>query len=193
MGFEAGRRTGNNWEDILFIDGLIKNSDKKSNGSIMNITGKEERDFELRFSTLLEANKDKINGKLISQQNKDTTVKQIYCFGKKHRPDMAINDDGIAIEIKYINNSFDGVKMALGQSFMYRLRYKFVINIIVISEENKSVYEKALNGEEKDLEDIMKYLADNMNVYTYIVPAFSLKAGQKKVFEVNDISNNEKE
>lgn len=187
MGFEAGRRTGNNWEDILFIDGLIKNSDKKSNGSIMNITGKEERDFELRFSTLLEANKDKINGKLISQQNKDTTVKQIYCFGKKHRPDMAINDDGIAIEIKYINNSFDGVKMALGQSFMYRLRYKFVINIIVISEENKSVYEKALNGEEKDLEDIMKYLAEKMNVYTYIVPAFSLKAGQKKVFEVNGL------
>ena len=105
---------------------------------------------------------------------------------------MTINDDGIAIEIKYINNSFDGVKMALGQSFMYRLRYKFVINIIVISEENKSVYEKVLNGEEKDLEDIMKYLAENMNVYTYIVPAFSLKNGQKKVFEVNDISNNEK-
>ena len=192
MGFESGRRTGNNWEDILFIDELIKNSDKKSNGSIMNITGKEERDFELRFSTLLEANKEKINGKLISQQNKDTTVKQIYCFGKKHRPDMAINDDGIAIEIKYINNSFDGVKMALGQSFMYRLRYKFVINIIVISEENKSVYEKALNDEEKDLEDIMKYLAENMNVYTYIVPAFSLKNGQKKVFEVNNISNNER-
>ena len=82
MGFEAGRRTGNNWHDIMFIDELIKNSDKKSNGSIMNITGKEERDFELRFSTLLEANKEKINGTLISQQNKDTTVKQIYCFGK---------------------------------------------------------------------------------------------------------------
>ena len=187
MGFESGRRTGNNWEDIIFIDRLIKNSDKKASGSIMNITGKEEKDFELRFSTLLEANKEKINGKLISQQNKDTTVKQIYCFGKKHRPDMAINDDGIAIEIKYINNSFDGVKIALGQSFMYRLRYKFVVNIIVVSEENKEVYEKALNGEEKDLEDIMKYLAEEMNVYTYIVPAFSLKNGQKRVFEVNDI------
>ena len=102
---------------------------------------------------------------------------------------MVINDDGIAIEIKYIKNSFDGVKMALGQSFMYRLRYKFVINIIVISEDNKDVYEKALNGEEKDLEDILKYLAEDMNVYTYIVPAFSLKNGQKKVFEVNDLEN----
>lgn len=188
MGFEKGKRTGKNWEDILFIDSLIKNSDKKNNGSIMNITGKEEKDFELRFSSLLDANKVKLNGNLISQQNKDTTVKQIYCFGKKHRPDMTINDDGIAIEIKYINDNFDGVKMALGQSFMYRLRYKFVINVIVISEKNKDVYEKALNGEEKDLEDILKYLADDMNVFTYIVPAFSLKNNQKRVFEVNGLT-----
>ena len=187
MGFEKGKRTGKNWEDILFIDSLIKNSDKKNNGSIMNITGKEEKDFELRFSSLLDANKVKLNGNLISQQNKDTTVKQIYCFGKKHRPDMTINDDGIAIEIKYINDNFDGVKMALGQSLMYRLRYKFVINVIVISEKNKDVYEKAVNGEEKDLEDILKYLADDMNVFTYIVPAFSLKNNQKRVFEVNGL------
>lgn len=189
MGFEKGKRSGKNFEDVLFIDSLIKNSDKKSTGSIMNITGKEEKDFELRFSSLLDACKEKINGNIISQQNKDTTVKQIHCFGKKHRPDMTINDDGIAIEIKYINDNFDGVKMALGQSFMYRLRYKFVINIIVISEKNKDVYEKALNGEEKDLEDILKYLADDMCVYTYIVPAFSLKNNQKKAFEVNGLEN----
>ena len=188
MGFEKGKRTGKNWEDILFIDSLIKNSDKKTSGSIMNITGKEEKVFELRFSSLLDANKVKLNGNLISQQNKDTTVKQIYCFGKKHRPDMTINDDGIAIEIKYINDNFDGVKMALGQSLMYRLRYKFVINVIVISEKNKDVYEKAVNGEEKDLEDILKYLADEMNVFTYIVPAFSLKNNQKRVFEVNGLA-----
>ena len=188
MGFEKGKRTGKNWEDILFIDSLIKNSDKKTNGSIMNITGKEEKVFELRFSSLLDANKVKLNGNLISQQNKDTTVKQIYCFGKKHRPDMTINDDGIAMEIKYINDNFDGVKMALGQSLMYRLRYKFVINVIVISEKNKDVYEKAVNGEEKDLEDILKYLADDMNVFTYIVPAFSLKNNQKRVFEVNGLA-----
>ena len=188
MGFEKGKRTGKNWEDVLFIDSLLKNADKKSSGSIMNITGKEEREFELRFSTILDANKGKINGEIVSQQNKDTTVKQIYCFGKKHRPDMTINDDGIAIEIKYINDNFDGVKMALGQSLMYRLRYKFVINVIVISEKNKDVYEKALNGEEKDLEDIIKYLADDMNVFTYIVPAFSLTKGQKRVFEVNGLA-----
>lgn len=40
----------------------------------MNITGKEEKDFELRFSSLLDANKVKLNGNLISQQNKDTML-----------------------------------------------------------------------------------------------------------------------
>ena len=96
MGFEKGKRTGKNWEDVLFIDSLVKNADKKNTGSIMNITGKKEKVFELRFSSILDANKRNLNGKLISQQNKDTTVKQIYCGGKKHRPDMVINDDGIA-------------------------------------------------------------------------------------------------
>ena len=191
MGFESGKRTGKNWDDILFIDSLIKNADKKSNGSIMNITGKEEKAFELAFSSILYANRGKLNGNLISQQNNDTTVQQVYCFGKKHRPDMTINDDGIAIEIKYINDNFDGVKMALGQSFMYRLRYKFVINVIVISEKNKDVYEKSLNGEEKDLENILKYLAREMNVYTYIIPAFPLKGNQKRVFEVNGLNQSD--
>ena len=100
---------------------------------------------------------------------------------------MSVNEDGIAIEIKYINNSLDGLKMALGQRIMYRIRYKFVINIIVISEENKEIYEKAINDEEKDLEDIMKYLADSLNIFTYIVPRCSLKNNQKRVFEVNGL------
>ena len=30
MGFEKGKRTGKNWEDVLFIDSLVKNADKKS-------------------------------------------------------------------------------------------------------------------------------------------------------------------
>ena len=42
MGFESGKRTGKNWEDILFIDTLIKTGDKKKGGSIMNITGKKK-------------------------------------------------------------------------------------------------------------------------------------------------------
>ncbi|MCI5523029.1 MAG: hypothetical protein MR449_02715 [Spirochaetia bacterium] len=191
MGFESGKRKGNIWNDVLFIDSLIKqkgaSTDKKNNSGIMNISGKDERTFETRFSSLLEANTDRLNGKIITQQNNDTSVQAVYCFGKKHRPDMSVNEDGIAIEIKYINNSLDGLKMALGQSLMYRLRYKFVINLIVVSEENKEIYEKAINDEEKDLEDIMKYLADSLNIFTYIVPGFSLKNNQKRVFEVNGL------
>ena len=34
-------------------------------------------------------------------------------------------------------------------------------------------------GKEKDLEDTLQYLADHMNVFTYIVPAFTLGPGVK--------------
>ena len=53
MGFEKGKRTGKNWEDILFIDSLIKNSDKKTSGSIMNITGKERKFLNFVFHLFL--------------------------------------------------------------------------------------------------------------------------------------------
>lgn len=77
--------------------------------------------------------------------------------------------------------------MALGQSLIYRLRYRFVINLIVVSEDYRDVYDNLLEGGEKDFEDILKLLSDDMNIFTYIVPSFKLKNGQKLSFEVNGI------
>jgi hypothetical protein len=34
--------------------------------------------------------------------------------------------------------------------------------------------------EEKDLEDILQHLAKNMNIFSYVVPAFNVKPGIKK-------------
>ena len=48
--------------------------------------------------------------------DKDTTVRSVYLFGKKHWPDLTINEDGIAVEIKYLSGSLDGLKQAIGQS-----------------------------------------------------------------------------
>ena len=49
----------------------------------------------------------------MSQVEKDTTVRSVYLFTKKHRPNLTINDDGIAIEIKYPSGSLDGLKQAI--------------------------------------------------------------------------------
>jgi len=86
---------------------------------------------------------------------------------------MTLDEHGIAIEIKFI--TYAGLKEAIGQGYLYRLRYKFVFLILIISEARKSIYFDIAAGKEKDLEDTLQHLADSMNIFTYIVPAFSIK------------------
>ncbi|NQS98480.1 MAG: hypothetical protein HQ591_08505, partial [candidate division Zixibacteria bacterium] len=94
------------------------------------------------------------------------------------RPDLTLEENGIAIEIKFV--TYAGLKAAIGQGYFYRLRYKFVFLILVISEARRKIYRSIDNGEEKDLEDILSQLAEQMNIFTYIVPAFNIKPGMRK-------------
>ena len=97
MTFQVGRRRGNVWDDVNTVDGIVK-------GARFNLTGKTERDFEMLFSERVRAKEDRLKGKIISQVDKETVVQSVYCFGKKHRPDLTINDDGIAIELKFMED-----------------------------------------------------------------------------------------
>jgi len=166
MAFQSGHRRGQVWEDVQTLDTIIKNTR-------FNLTGKSEREFELAFMSAVAANKDRIKGDIHSQVDKDTVVRSVYLFGKKHRPDLTINEDGIAVEIKFLSNSLDGLKQAIGQSIFYRVRYRFVINLFVIDEKYKDTYLKGANDEEKDLEEICKDLSSDMNIVSYLVPAFN--------------------
>lgn len=174
MGFKTGRKKGMLWEDALQLDSVIRDFP-------FNTTGKNEREFETGFATTLMAMKSLFKSDIITQIDKSTTVQSVFCFGKKHRPDLSFeisNSLGVAVEIKFVN--YAGLKEAIGQGIFYRLRYKFVFLIIVISEKRKSIYEGIDIGKEKDLEDILSYLATNMNIFTYIVPAFNIKPGTRK-------------
>ena len=180
MGFEKGIRRGSLWDDVITIDAIIKKTR-------FNLTGRSEREFELAFTQTLVANSDRLNGKIFSQTDQETIVKSVYCFGKRHRPDLTINEDGIAFEIKYLSDSLDGIKFALGQGMLYRLRYKFVFNILILAKSHKETYSKASKGEERDLEDIFKYLGDETNIFSYIVPAFSAAPNLKSCIECNGL------
>lgn len=175
MSFEAGRRRGRYWEDVQKLDKLIRNHN-------FNITSKSEKDFENSFSSVLMNRKEDFSSKIITQIDKEVIVQSVYCFGKNHRPDLTLDKDGIAVEIKYINETTDGAKHAIGQAYFYRLRYRFAVIVLVLSQKNKALYEKIINGEEKDLEDIVKQLADELNIFCYIMPAFSLKPNIKGHF-----------
>ena len=184
MGFQVGPRRSNVWDDVQAIDKII-------NDTNFARTLKNERGFENLFMSTLDARKKELKGKIHSQLDKDTSVRSVTMFGKRHRPDLTINEDGIAIEIKFLSNRLDGLKQAIGQSIIYRVRYRFVVNLLVIDEQNKEVYAKASNDEEKDLEDICLELSKDMNIFTYLVPAFSVDRGLKKILSWNDVDKGE--
>jgi hypothetical protein len=181
MAFQSGHRRGQVWDDVKTLDRIIQNTR-------FNLTGKSEREFELAFMSSVSANRDRINGAIHSQVDKDTIVRSVYLFGKKHRPDLTINEDGIAVEIKFLSNSLDGLKQAIGQSIFYRVRYRFVMNLFVIDEKYKETYLKGANEEEKDLEEILKDLSSDMNIFSYLVPAFNPGANIKALLHWNDIA-----
>jgi len=172
MGFEPGRKRGQYWESCKKLDEIIRDFP-------FHTTGKSEKDFETGFSTVLMAReKDFRPTKVITQIDKASTVQSVYCFGKNHRPDITLGDDGAAIELKFV--TYAGLREAIGQGFLYRLRYKFAFLILIISEDRASIYNDLAINEEKDLHDTLRYLADTINIFTYVVPAFVPKPGIKK-------------
>jgi hypothetical protein len=173
MGFEVVRRRGGTWEDAKLLDSLL-------NRSSFNLTGKSEREFESSFAGALSSHRDDFKNPVITQMNKEAVVQSVYCFGKKHRPDMTIGESGVAIEMKLVH--YEGLKDAIGQGHLYRLRYKFVFLVLIVREDRKDLYFEIENGQEKDLMDTLQYLAENLNIFTYLVPAFTVKQpGVRKV------------
>jgi hypothetical protein len=168
MGFEPVKRRGSYWEDVKKIDEVIKDFP-------FHTTGKCEKDFENGFSTALMAMQSDFENEVITQIDKTRKVKSVFCFGKNNRPDLTISKDGIAFEIKYFSNSSDGFNEAIGQGYLYRLQYKFVFIILVIGEKKKDLYYNIAEGKEKNMEDILYHLSKEMNIFTYIVPAFEIK------------------
>lgn len=165
MGFEAGRRRGRYWEDAKKLDEFFHDYP-------FHTTGKKERDFENGVAMSLLTKRKEFNAQVITQIDKSATVKSIFCFGKKHRPDITLDENGIAIEVKFV--TYSGLKEAIGQGYLYRLRYRFVVLVLIISETRKNVYLAIAEGKEKDLEDTLQHLANSMNIFTYIVPAFRI-------------------
>lgn len=173
MSFESGRKRGRYWEDAQSLHDTVMKFPFQT-------TGKNESAFERGFATTLMATRDRYNSDVITQIDRESTVQSVYCFGKKHRPDMTLGESGIAIEMKFI--TYSGLKNAIGQGHLYRLRYRFVFLILIVSEKSKQIYENIENGQEKDLEDTLRYLATNMNIFAYVVPSFRIKTpGVRKV------------
>lgn len=184
MSFEKeGRRRGKVWDDLSVLDDVICNNS-------FNRSGDKEKDFERYLTGFISSKKDKFSDVAISETDKEgTPIRQAYCFGKNHRPDMAIGGDGIVIELKYGN--IDNIKQAIGQSIIYRLEYKFAVTVYILPKENKELYEDITSGaKENNIKEILKYLADELNIFTYIIPAFKIGVGIPKVYKTFNPNKN---
>ena len=171
MGFKATKKNGRFWDDVKKLDSTIKNTS-------FNKTFKSEREFEAAFSAILSHEQSSFNCEVISQTDGAASVESVKCMGKNYRPDLTLDRDGVAVELKHIK--YDGLKDAIGQAYLYRLKYRFVFLVLIISKERQSVYEEL--DKEQDLKDALQHLADNMKIFTYIVPAFKPKSGTKKCY-----------
>jgi hypothetical protein len=184
MAFKTGRKFGKYWEDVKQLDKYIHDHD-------FNSTSKTEKSFENGFANSLKALQDRFNTELVTQVHRSARVGSVHCFGKNHRPDMTYvdidkQDDIIAIELKKI--SYAGLKSAIGQGLIYRMKYRFVLIVLIMSDKCKDTYLEIENGQDQNLEDMLKYLAEENNIFTYIVPAFPVKPGIRKVISFYDVN-----
>ena len=63
-----------------------------------------------------------------------------------------------------------------------------VLNLSVIDEKYKDNGLTGVNDEEKDLEEILKELASDMNISGYLTPVFNPGTNIKALLQWNDIA-----
>ncbi|PJZ77383.1 hypothetical protein [Leptospira neocaledonica] len=152
--FVANRKTGYYWESLDTI--------KKIVGRLsLDINAEDERKFEDRLSGALQPNFDDF----IDQRNIQQVMTRITAFGHDHRPDMSIGKDGVAIEVKVIRTG-SSIREAIGQAFIYRLGYRFVVIIWVDTSKDKS-YKVSIEDPNSQEFQFLKELEEH-NIYCLV-------------------------
>ena len=174
-----GRKTGVIWADVKKMDRLLRNFHYE-------LRAKTEREFGIALSTIIgNSKRSKFKNSVYSEIDKTTKVPSVYCFGKKNRPDLAINHNGIALEYKFCNS--DGLSKAIGQGMIYRMKYKFVFLVLILKSDprTKKFYLDYCNGleEQELLSQLLTELAKSSRIYTYIIPSFNSADSKFKQFK----------
>ncbi len=171
MTFKRGKQSGKLWADLQNVTHYIEQAN-------CNNTSNTERQFENLIYGCLDANRNHLNHEVIFQRNTNQSVNSAEFFGKNHRPDMSIDSDGVAIELKFVNSSLDSVRTAIGQGFIYRKSYKFVMLVLVLSKDHEELFNHAYDNNlaKSDTDNLFHKLADD-NIFTILKAGFSVRKG----------------
>lgn len=153
--FKPAKRTGIHWKNLQKAIRAIKKIP-------LDIRGDNERKFEDRISGALTV---AFRDAFIDQRNTQQVMTRVSLFDHDHRPDMSIETDGVAIEVKVIKSGHS-FREAIGQSLIYRLGYRFVV-VIWIDKSKKKTYKSLIEDKKSDENKFLKQLEEN-NIYCII-------------------------
>lgn len=153
--FKPAKRTGIHWKNLQKAIRTIKKIP-------LDIRGDSERKFEDRISGALTL---VFKDAFIDQRNTQQVMTRVPLFDHDHRPDMSIETDGVAIEVKVIKSG-QSFREAIGQSLIYRLGYRFVL-VIWIDKSKKKTYKSLVEDKKSDENKFLKQLEEN-NIYCII-------------------------
>lgn len=137
--YKRSLRTGKYWKNCQKCIRTIKNIP-------LDVSGHDERKFEDRISGGLAL---RFKDSFIDQRNEQQVMTRVSLFDHDHRPDMSIDTDGVAIEVKMIKTG-SSFREAIAQALIYRLGYRFVIIIWIDKTKNKTY--KELLSDKKTIE-----------------------------------------
>jgi hypothetical protein len=161
-GFKKYTRTGTHYDLAMDAAKHIK----KINFLIKH---RDEKDVEHHLVSSLETYRN-LKPHLITQLNKEQPVimTRAELFGFRHSPDVAIGDDGTAIELKLIKSS-QSVREMLGQAMCYRVNYRFVILVFVAPEPACSFIELCRQKGSNE-HKLLNALAADFGIFSVVGP-----------------------
>lgn len=169
LGFKRAHKRGQYYE--LTLEAI-----KVANAIDFDVKGRDERDYEHILASQLHQSKT-LQPNLITQVNRDqiNTITPVDFFGYRHRPDIAIGQDCTAIEVKVMHNS-QSLRDMLGQGICYRMQYRFVILVFVLPKMSNELItscenEIDSNGEPNNEHNLLRTMADDLNIFSVIGPA----------------------
>jgi hypothetical protein len=138
-------------------------------GSIFLLKARAEREYEQNVVSYLQSSR-RLRNNLITQVSDEEVDKITHAnlFGFKHRPDVTIGNDGTAIEIKLITSG-GGIRDIIGQGFVYRMSYRFVILVIVDNTEDRNIVDLCSKKNSHEYA-FLNYLAEEHNIFSIVGP-----------------------
>jgi len=108
-----------------------------------------------------------------TEKDPEQKMIRVKAFAFDHLPDITIDNDGTAIEIKLIKSGSD-LRDCLGQALIYRFAYRFVIMVLIDRTDNRAFVESLRKRASSEAE-LLRGFCDEFNAMTVIGPLDKFK------------------